>query len=327
MWKPVYRPEPWPQYAKRKENIGVPLMEVRKKYMEEQLLFENYVSTLQTLNTMNTLSPSSGGGGKKPQPITPDVERVVWVDKYDITYDYGSGPTTYKSELYWSSQFTPPVPANGGWTWRNKDVNLGLHYVQNDPNTGEDTWRISSINTIITSDVFPISPQGTTGECPTYGPRPEDIVWTYGEPGLDLVTISPAVDARPLNYPKTAQLRFNLISGDPYESGLNDGDIFTVYGGDDSSLCEHFPTWDNALLITSSNYSFSLSTPTNVSVGSFLYFSNASGQWEMRGEGNTGNIYLSALSPGSGHHGFVGELFYSNINSKENWTGSFTPVY
>lgn len=63
MWKPVYQPDPWPIFLKRKENVGVPLMEVRKKYLEEQLLFENYVSTLQTLNTINTLSPSVGAAG------------------------------------------------------------------------------------------------------------------------------------------------------------------------------------------------------------------------------------------------------------------------
>jgi len=63
MWKPIYQPEPWPQYLKRKENVGVPIMEVRKKYLEEQLLFENYVSSLQTLNVS---SPSVGGGGPLP---------------------------------------------------------------------------------------------------------------------------------------------------------------------------------------------------------------------------------------------------------------------
>jgi hypothetical protein len=48
-------------------------MEQRKKFMQEQLLFENYLSTL---NTVNTVSPSvssaaSGGGGPAPSPSTP----------------------------------------------------------------------------------------------------------------------------------------------------------------------------------------------------------------------------------------------------------------
>ncbi len=69
MWKPICQPEPWLQYLNRKENIGVPLMEVRKKYMQEQLLFENYVSNIQQLNV---LSPSSGAGGG-PSEATPNL--------------------------------------------------------------------------------------------------------------------------------------------------------------------------------------------------------------------------------------------------------------
>ena len=80
MWKPIYQPEPWPQYLKRKDNVGVPLMEVRKKYMEEQILFENYVSNIQQLNTMNTLSPNMGGGGG-PLPGSGDSPRS---DKYQL---------------------------------------------------------------------------------------------------------------------------------------------------------------------------------------------------------------------------------------------------
>ena len=306
-------------------------MEVRKRYLEEQLLFENYVSSVQQLNVLSPSVGASGGPKSKSGEAPPSPERVVWVDKYDISYDYGdgSGSTTYKSDLYWSSQFTPSIPANGGWTWRNKTPNLGLHYVPNDPYTGEDTWRISNITTIITNDVFPSSSQGTTGECPTYGPKPEDIVWTYASPGngIQEVTIAAAVDARPLYYPKTARLRFNLLSGDPYESGLNDGDIFTVYGGDSSSLCENFPTWDNSEYLTSSNYSFVLDTPTNISSGSYLYFNNGLAQWQMNNKEDTGTgWYVAGRSSGSGPHGFVGELFYDDPNSKESWTGTFTAI-
>ena len=60
MWKPIYNPGPWQSFLKRRDNLGMPLMEVRKKYLEEQILFENYISHLQTLNT---LSPSVGGSG------------------------------------------------------------------------------------------------------------------------------------------------------------------------------------------------------------------------------------------------------------------------
>jgi surface protein len=74
MWKPIYQPEPWLQYVKRKENVGAPLMEVRKKYLEEQLLFENYVSSIQQLNV---LSPSEGVVGG-PIPISTNLSSVSY---------------------------------------------------------------------------------------------------------------------------------------------------------------------------------------------------------------------------------------------------------
>ncbi len=62
MWKPIYQPEPWPQFRKRKDIVSLPLMEQRKKYMQEQLLFENYLSTLNTLNTVSTAAAGATGG-------------------------------------------------------------------------------------------------------------------------------------------------------------------------------------------------------------------------------------------------------------------------
>ena len=91
MWKPIYQPEPWPQFVKRKDIKGLPLMEQRKKYMQEQLLFENYLSTL---NTVNTVSPSvasaaSGGGGPAPGGgSTPEVPIIV---KIDTNYNWQPG--------------------------------------------------------------------------------------------------------------------------------------------------------------------------------------------------------------------------------------------
>ena len=64
MWKPIHQPGPWTQYLNKKENAGVPLMEVRKKYLKEQALYENYVSQLQTLNTTNTLNALASPGAE-----------------------------------------------------------------------------------------------------------------------------------------------------------------------------------------------------------------------------------------------------------------------
>lgn len=64
-------PGPWQWFVKRRDNVNLPIMEVRRKYMQEQLLFENYLSTLNTVNTVSTAAagaaggpaPSTGGGG------------------------------------------------------------------------------------------------------------------------------------------------------------------------------------------------------------------------------------------------------------------------
>jgi len=91
MWKPIYQPEPWPQFVKRKDIKGLPLMEQRKKYMQEQLLFENYLSTL---NTLNTVSPSvssaaaSGGGGPKPSPSPSPPAPIFPTYTIDTQYNF-----------------------------------------------------------------------------------------------------------------------------------------------------------------------------------------------------------------------------------------------
>jgi len=62
MWKPIYQPDPWPKFVKRKDIIGLPLMEQRRKFMEEQILFENYVSSINTVNTVSTAAAGAAGG-------------------------------------------------------------------------------------------------------------------------------------------------------------------------------------------------------------------------------------------------------------------------
>jgi len=86
MWKPIYQPEPWPQFVKRKDIIALPLMEQRKKFMQETILFENYLSTLNTVNTVNSSVASSAaaggggplpGGGNTPPPSEWDIEFTI----------------------------------------------------------------------------------------------------------------------------------------------------------------------------------------------------------------------------------------------------------
>lgn len=68
MWKPIETPGEWLVFLQRKDIKGLPIMEARKRYMQEQLLFEAYENNLNTVNTVNstTAAPASaaaGGGG------------------------------------------------------------------------------------------------------------------------------------------------------------------------------------------------------------------------------------------------------------------------
>ena len=70
MWKPIEAPGEWLVFLTRKDNKNLPIMEARKKYMQEQLLFEAYENNLNTVNTVNTTtsapaSAAAGGGGQR----------------------------------------------------------------------------------------------------------------------------------------------------------------------------------------------------------------------------------------------------------------------
>jgi len=54
-------PGPWQYFINRSDNVGRPLMEVRDKYLQEQLLFENYMSFVQQQQML--MAQSTGGGG------------------------------------------------------------------------------------------------------------------------------------------------------------------------------------------------------------------------------------------------------------------------
>ena len=71
MWKPIYHPGPWLQFLQRKDNVGVPLMEVRKKYLVEELQFDSINST--DPNVSNTSNTSNAGN---PLDSIPSI-RVV----------------------------------------------------------------------------------------------------------------------------------------------------------------------------------------------------------------------------------------------------------
>ena len=68
MWKPIETPGEWLVFLQRKDIKGLPIMEAKKRYMQEQSLFEAYENNLSTVSTVNstTAAPASaaaGGGG------------------------------------------------------------------------------------------------------------------------------------------------------------------------------------------------------------------------------------------------------------------------
>jgi hypothetical protein len=71
MFIPHEGPGTWQSFLKRKDNVGLTIMEARQKYLKEQLLFESYFQTLNTTSTVSTAAagaaggpaPSTGGGG------------------------------------------------------------------------------------------------------------------------------------------------------------------------------------------------------------------------------------------------------------------------
>ena len=56
----VNNPGPWQYYVNRSDNKGLPIMEIKDKYMREQLLFEQYMS-FQMQQQMFLQQQSSGG--------------------------------------------------------------------------------------------------------------------------------------------------------------------------------------------------------------------------------------------------------------------------
>ena len=81
----VNHPGPWQPYLLRGDNVGLPLMEVRDKYLREQLLFENYMSFVQHQQLL--MSNASGGGGPLPQTTDPSENSYVvndYIDNYFV---------------------------------------------------------------------------------------------------------------------------------------------------------------------------------------------------------------------------------------------------
>ena len=57
-------PGPWQYYVNRQDNVGLSIMEVKDKYMREQLLFEQQMNFIHQQQMI--MSQQSSGGGRLP---------------------------------------------------------------------------------------------------------------------------------------------------------------------------------------------------------------------------------------------------------------------
>ena len=165
MWKPIEAPGEWLVFLTRKDNKNLPIMEARKKYMQEQLLFEAYENNLNTVNTVNstTSAPAAaaaGGGGQR---------KFKYAAQYQLAFrgtgDGGEGAGVYDrvaiSDLkrYWYDNFFSSK--GGGFT-----------------------IPPPSIPSNIGSDFFFIKPNETTAALITWGTLGrgrQKGQWTYSE--------------------------------------------------------------------------------------------------------------------------------------------------
>ena len=54
-------PGPWQYYVNRQDNVGLSIMEIKDKYMREQLLFEQQINFMYHQQML--MSQQSSGGG------------------------------------------------------------------------------------------------------------------------------------------------------------------------------------------------------------------------------------------------------------------------
>ena len=63
----VDNPGLWQDFTRRRDNIGVPIMEVRNKYLREQLAYDNFVSFV--VSQQRIVNQTSQGGGPSKEVV------------------------------------------------------------------------------------------------------------------------------------------------------------------------------------------------------------------------------------------------------------------
>ena len=131
----IYRNEPpglWQYYIKRKDNIGLPIMEVKRKYLAEQLQFDSFMSaqSMAASNAIGTGGPLSRvaeqGGDVAPSFAAnvymklvaivkgnPDESQLVF-DLVDTEGGLINGKAYYQSQAYSGAYY---IRWNGTNSW------------------------------------------------------------------------------------------------------------------------------------------------------------------------------------------------------------------
>lgn len=77
-------PGPWQYYVNRQDNVGLSIMEVKDKYMREQLLFEQQMNFIHQQQMLSSMAASGGG---PPQNVDPSENNYVennYIDNYFV---------------------------------------------------------------------------------------------------------------------------------------------------------------------------------------------------------------------------------------------------
>ena len=81
----INHPGPWQSYLLRGDNVGLPLMEVRDKYLQEQLLYEQYMSFVMQQQMLSSMAASGGGPSQTSTEEDPSENSYVvngYIDNY-----------------------------------------------------------------------------------------------------------------------------------------------------------------------------------------------------------------------------------------------------
>jgi hypothetical protein len=94
-------PGSWQHFVKRQDNVGLPLMEVRAKYLREQLMYEDFIS--YTVQQQRQQALQNQGKGKK------EPTESVSLNCIQFTADTTSGGTTFGMGITSSAPTTATV--------------------------------------------------------------------------------------------------------------------------------------------------------------------------------------------------------------------------